>query len=519
MKHTLIIGIVALLFCSCNNFLKEYSQGLARVENITDLDELLAGDAYYQAAYLEYVGTSAPTVRGASAFNHFIHFMSDELKQNSLVYQGVLNSFYGYFTWQRQVGINDKETDIEREDVSWTQAYDYINVANMILAELEEIEINGEKEEATKIRVEGETCFLRALYYFTLVNLYAAPYAPETAATAPGVPVKLTPYIEDKEYVRAPVAEVYAQILEDLERAADCLERSEHKSYLRADINAANLLLSRVYLYMQDYKNARKYARLVIDSKPELCDLHENIGLANVVNEENPEVIFSMGGDLLTAYMCGTDANENQNPYYVSDELAAAFKDNDLRKSTYIKESGNGFCYRKIYWGRAHAGDASRVSDNCLFRTAEAYLNLAEAAAFDNDEVTAREVLGQLQAKRFSTKPIISESGEELIRLIQEERRLELCLEGHRWFDMRRYTLLPEGKGKWNQTVSHTYTQFNNDWFSPQPIRTRVFELAPDDRAFTLAFPKEVLEFQTTLGGNNRPLRIPVVDKDLSDDN
>ncbi len=508
MKHILIIGIFALLFCACDNFLKEYSQGLAKVENISDLDELLAGDAYYQAAYLRY--SYGVYIEGASEFNHFVHFMSDELKQNDRTNRGDVNSHYGYFTWQRQVGINDKETDIGREDGSWNQAYDYINVVNMILAELDDIDVNHEKEEKDKVRIEGEACFLRALYYFSLVNLYAPPYAPATAATTSGVPLKLTSYIEDKEYVCASVAEVYTQILKDLEQAANCLEHSERKSLYRADINAVNLLLSRVCLYMQDYKNARKYAQLVIDRKPELCDLNVNAGIVNVVNEQNPEVIFSMGGDLLTAYMRGYYDDEDRYPFYVSDELADAFLDNDLRKSTYIRETDYGYCYQKIYWGQEYAGNACKVSDNYLFRTAEAYLNLAEAAAFDDDETEARRVLGQLQAKRFHSAPTISESGEALILLIQQERQRELCLEGHRWYDMRRYTVL--SKGKWNQTVRHVYTQFSND-YTPKPIRTRLFELVPDDRAFTLAFPKEVLEYQNTLGINNRPPRIPVLDE------
>ncbi len=518
MKHIWIIGIVALLFSSCNSFLKEYSQDLARVENIGDLDELLGGDAYYPAGYVEF-GRSSITLH-ATPFNHFVHFMSDELKQNDRTDNGRSDAgYYGYFTWQRQVGINDKETDVAREDGSWNQVYDYINVTNMILAELEETEAENSNEEKAKIRIEGETHFLRALYYFTLVNLYAEPYSPEKASTTSGVPVKLTSFVEDKEYVNASVAEVYAQILEDLDRAVECLGQSERKSLYRADINAAYLLLSRVYLYMQDYKNARKYAQLVIDAKPALFDLKGASNQGNVLDDKNPEVIFSMGGDLLTYYIYGSDRDDAQNPYYVSDELAAAFDNpDDLRKTVYLKETDYGYCYQKIYWGRAHTGAYCRVSDNYLFRTAEAYLNLAEAAAFDNDEAKAREMLGQLQAKRFSTAPVISESGEELIRLIQQERQRELCLEGHRWYDMRRYTVLPEGKGKWNRTVSHTYTQFSSDYYDPVPIRTRVFELEPDDKAFTLAFPKEVLDFQSTLGANRRPDRKPVFDEELEPD-
>ena len=42
------------------------------------------------------------------------------------------------------------------------------------------------------------------------------------------------------------------------------------------------------------------------------------------------------------------------------------------------------------------------------------------------------------------------------------------------------------------------------------PERTRIFELEPNDKAYTLAFPKEVLDFQNTLNTNNRPERLPV---------
>lgn len=41
-------------------------------------------------------------------------------------------------------------------------------------------------------------------------------------------------------------------------------------------------------------------------------------------------------------------------------------------------------------------------------------------------------------------------------------------------------------------------------------IRTRVFELEANDKAYTLSFPKEVLDFQNNLSKNERPDRIPV---------
>ena len=507
MKKIFIISCILFVLSSCDSFLKEYSQDLARVETIGDLDELLLGSAYYPIGY-KYIA-SYPLYTVGEPYNQYVHFMSDELKQNeetSYGSNGIFETVFGYYTWQRQVGINLKGTSVGTENTDWKKTYNYINATNMILSELDEVTIHDDEEESTKMRVEGECHFLRALYYFTLVNLYADPYVPSKAASTPGVPLKLTSYVEDKEYQNNSVAEIYEQVLKDLNRAIECLSQTTRKSIYRADITAAYLLTARVYLYMQDYPNARKYAQLVLDRNNNLTDLNLFAGTDNVFTSENPAVICSMGGHFLSYNIYGDDRYDEEYPFYVSDDLIAAFEENDLRKSLYISEGGYGYYYKKIYWGRKHYGSSCSVSDNFLFRTSEAYLILAEACAFDNEEGLARQYIEQLQAKRFAAVPAVTQSGNALIDLIREERQRELCLEGHRWFDLRRYTVCE--KYPWSKTIRHLYTDFSSQDWSPE--RTRVFELEPNDKAYTLAFPKEVLDFQNTLNTNNRPERLPV---------
>ena len=70
---------------------------------------------------------------------------------------------------------------------------------------------------------------------------------------------------------------------------------------------------------------------------------------------------------------------------------------------------------------------------------AEAYLNMAEACAM-LDDAEACDWLNQLRRNRIGQYVDMQYSGEELINEIREERRKELCLEGHRWFDLRRTT-------------------------------------------------------------------------------
>ena len=111
------------------------------METVSDLDELLLGAAYHQKAYyyqLNYV----PYAEG-TPLNIFVHFMSDELRQNDASNygdtQGAMESMFGYFTWQRDVGINPLGTSIGAEGTDWTKIYGYINVVNMVIDELKEV--------------------------------------------------------------------------------------------------------------------------------------------------------------------------------------------------------------------------------------------------------------------------------------------------------------------------------------------------------------------------------------------
>lgn len=513
MKNTFIICILLYTLNACSGFLEEYSQDLAKVETITDLDELLRGSAYLSADKISANSSKYTINLTSSRYITFINFMSDELRQNETTsdgsYSGAFEAMFGYFTWQRNVGINPKGTSISTEDSYWKSTYKYINVTNMIIDELEHINVSGGNEMETRIRVEGEAHFLRALYYFNLINLYADAYKPSTAAETTGVPLKLTSYVEDKNYTCSSVKEVYTQIMKDLKKAEECLKQTQRKSIYRADITTVYLLTSRVYLYMQDYKNAQAYAQYVLDQNDALTDLRSFNGNESVFTKESPEILFSMGGNMLYSYLNGNEENIDWTPYFISDDLLEAFDSpNDLRKFFYIEGQEREYRYRKSVWGVSHWGQACDLSDNFLFRVSEAYLNLAEAAAFNGDDGEARRVLGLLQAKRFSSTSTINESGNALIDLIRRERQRELCLEGHRWFDLRRYAACE--KYPWTKTYRHTYTEYELRSANIIPIRSRIYELEANDKSYTLAFPLEVLQYQSSLNKNNRIEREPI---------
>ena len=432
-----IISILSFMFASCSGFLEEYSQDTAYVRGYEDLDELLLGSVYMPTNAPEHMGYTYGT---DGWYYPYIHLMTDEVQENirssgNGASWDARERYFGYYTWQQQVGIDALGTSIRKESSDWNKIYKHINIANMILASIDEQSTPKEEDELEVMRIKGEAYFLRGAYYFILVNLYGKPYTKTGAKNDLGVPIKNTEYIEDKVYGRNTVEEVYAQVLADLGEAEKCLEKTVHKSIYRADITATYLLLSRVHLYMQNWEMAESYAKKVLAKQDDLRDLNMMEGIPFFLDTTLPEVIFTMGMGGIRFTISGL-----QKDMGISDELYALYKDNDLRKSYFVKYSESGGYVEYVKGGAVADFSRTSLSANFLFRTAEAYLNLAEATAYQGKEDDARKALNDLRVKRLATGQYTNseESGADLIELIREERERELCLEGHRWFDLTR---------------------------------------------------------------------------------
>ena len=519
MKKILGIFCITLLLGSCSSFLEEYSQDLSKVESYTDLDEVLLGEAYLPVGR-NWSANSMLQVE--NKYFQTAHYMSDELTVFSWDDRGDINGvqdeMFGWHTWQQDVGLNAEGSSRNAEDEDWNKAYHCINICNMVIDAIDEQHAANEEQKLEKSRIKGEAHFLRALYYFTLVNMYGKPYSPENLS-APSIPIKLSPVVEDKEYTTNTVGETYNQILKDLDEADTCLINTTIKNRpYRADITAVYLLKSRTYLYMQNWKKAYEYAQKVLAKNDNLLDLNTlSSESGDVLTKSSPETIFSMGGHLLASSIYQQRRFSYGKwvacpVYTISDDLASAFREgeNDLRMQYYIMKDiigggwdftgyMNAWVFKKVA-GWENLG-YKEVSDQFLFRTAEAYLNAAEAAAYMGEEGTARTLLKALRDKRLINSTMPTESGESLVTLIREERQCELCLEGHRWYDLRRYLVCE--KYPYSKTITHYYTSFDYNG----PLYTKRYMLETNDPAYTLALPKEVLDFQNNLGTNHRPTR------------
>ncbi len=143
----------------------------------------------------------------------------------------------------------------------WKNLYVGIERANTLLFNLDKAGLDN----AQKAVVRGETLFLRAFYYFTLVQFYG------------DVPLKLEPSVSvnNVDVARTPSKEVYAQIIADMKEAETLVKTaSEIGSSGQISKSAVRGILARVYLTMagaplhdtEKYRDAREWALKVKES-------------------------------------------------------------------------------------------------------------------------------------------------------------------------------------------------------------------------------------------------------------
>lgn len=515
MRHNTLINLCLIILCaaattSCGDFLRERSNDLAYIRTADDLDELLIGSCYMSVA--------PPTPR---VYDNFycpqLHYMADETEEligdtRYSTESNIRTRSFGYYTWQQRVGDAFDPQRTFKENVDWLRIYKHILTLNIVLDESRKLPSSSVAEQNKIRRVQAEAHFLRAAYHFILVNLYALPYAPQYT-DAPGIPLKLSHYIEDKKYTRESIGTVYDQITRDLRMAISLSKGIRSRSLYRISEAGILLFASRVALYMQDWSTAVSYAHEAMTLHPGLYNLNGLEEKDFFFSSSNPELIFSMGGSLVSAEM-GSSAPIGG--FAVSQELSSLYDKEDLRGKLYIEQikvSGalpNGHYFRPR---KTNPNDMSRceVSDLFVLRGAEIYLNLAEALAMQGQGAEALKWLNQLIQTRYKagTAPTLPNmTDKELVQAIRTERRKELCFEGQRWFDLRRYKVCEPYPDQIELT--HTYTIYKKENRNSIPDVTYYYTLPADEiQGYVLPIPREERVLNDKIQDNIRPLRQP----------
>lgn len=489
------------MLTGCSDFLSEYSQDMIVAKEVEHFNEVLLGEVYLPSQIREW-GPAGTAVGG------FLNILDDDvntgrgkglvgLNQMSQAWGQTVAPLFGYYGWQLEVGKNFNGTYTAADDATWNDLYHRINIINVILDEIVDLPHSTEEKEALYWRVQGEAHFERALFYFTLANLYGKPYVAETADTLLSVPLKLTPYVEhDKDkptqFQRASARAVYAQIVDDLKKASAYLTRSpQNEDYMgyRASAEAAQLLLSRVYLYMQDWPKAAAMADSVMASRNfRLSGLSSLAVGSYFLTEENPEIIHSQGSN----YLATRSVFEGgAGDFCVTRDLYELYdQENDKRYAVFFKLNSvtDSIGLSSKY---ERGSFRSHISDAFTLRMAEAYLNKAEACAMMPErEAEANEVLAELRRNRIVGYEHTPLTGRELVDQVRLERRKELCFEGHRWFDLRRYSVCKTYPYK--REIVHVLNVCgdNIDY-----LYTRLYVLEKDDYAYVFRIPKSTIDF------------------------
>lgn len=419
MKNIIILICLVLTVFSCEDRL-----------DIAPDSKFTAANFYNTADDIEQVVTSAYAfLQSSGQYGESFHFLmevpADNSKEVSLTIRG---GDYGQF---ETFNVNTANPILER---AWTDCYKAIQSCNIVIARIDGI---PDMDKNTKVIRKGEMQFLRALNYFNLVRLWG------------GVPLVLEETVDPFEFFdvgKASVSEVYNQIISDLTNAAQNLPQNQIQQG-RASKGAANTLLGKVFLTLQRYAEAETALRQVVGYT--LQPTYASIFGKNF--EFNDESIFEISfvagleneGSRLTnlfgvASVVGAGEALNQNAPTL--ELFDLYEANDQRRNVTIGVDGDK-TYPKKYIEPVAAPDDSDINVIVL-RYADVILMLAEALneqqyVADGEAFT---LLNQIRTRAgitalSSTDLPNQESFREAIAL---ERRLELALENHRWFDLIR---------------------------------------------------------------------------------
>ncbi len=162
----------------------------------------------------------------------------------------------------------------------WDDLYRSINTTNAVIGRA----ANAQISDALRQQRVAEAKFLRALFYFNLVRLYGDIPLNLDETTAPRT-----------EETRAPKAQVYDQIIKDLNDAIAVLPTTQAQ-FGRATKGAARHILALVYLTRAnsgDMALAATNAKAVI-ADPQYALLPNWKDLWDIKNEKNKEVVFSV---------------------------------------------------------------------------------------------------------------------------------------------------------------------------------------------------------------------------------
>jgi starch-binding outer membrane protein, SusD/RagB family len=431
-KSILYFFLVLLLGTGCKKYLEVNPDTRVEPSYVDDYQAIITG-SYPEASYL------------------FTEIMSDNFRfydYTDFNSATIVNWFKPFYLWSDNYPTNLPVGP----EYAWDLFYHNIYKTNIVLQGID----NAKGDKAHASSVKGEAYLVRAYCHFILVNLFAKHYNKSTASSDLGVPYSIEAQEEGiKLYKRDDVATVYRNIESDIREGINLLDNRyiEEPQYHFSKVSAF-AFFSRLYLYKEEWDKCIAYSDSALMLNNTIRDLPKDY-----------EAFFETGDFKGFAEDYCTSGKENillfnktleWNSFYATgfyaNEFLNYFEDDDLRGKLFVFNSNTSVNYNmQKFFGQYK--DGQQYSNVTLFNVEELYLNRAEAFVRKSspDLNNAIDDLNMIRKQRFlnyipltiksvSTNTDYTEV-ENVLLAVLRERRLELCYEGFRWFDLKRFKI------------------------------------------------------------------------------
>lgn len=365
------------------------------------------------------------------------------------------------YLWEREIYEGEEALD-------WKLPYLAIFYANVVLEGLNDIIVTNENRSEWN-RLKGSALFYRAISYYHMTQLFAAPYDEHSSDLALGLPIRRTANVNVIEK-RSTLKETYEHIIENLLEAEQLLP-VEIPYKTRPSKPAALALLARVYLSMEHYELALLYANHALQLKGDLID-YNSVDTTNstsfplAIPYGNEEVIYYVPTGILALFhFTSTSVNE---------ELYNSYDVNDLRRYVFFFRQPSGAIGFKGNYTGHHELFAGLAAD-------ELYLIKAETSARTGDYETAMNTLNELLINRYiqgEFTPLVATDANDALQIVLNERRKELVWRGQRWTDLRRLNK----DERFQKTLKRTF-------------QGKEYILPPNDKRYVFPIPDNEVSF------------------------
>ena len=436
MKRTiLIITLCSLISFSCEDQLE-----LEPISEFTSASFYKTQEDLENAVNASYASLQSDGQYGQN-FSYLMTVRSDIATVQSLAFSG---SIYGDI---ESFSLNPLNFIIEQ---TWEDIYQGIQRCNIVLNRIDGVSFD---EELRQIR-KGEIKFLRALMYFNAVRLWG------------DIPLVLNE-TEDPlslaNATRTPVDQVYEQIILDLQESIEALPTHGQQDTGRASKEAAQVLLAKVYLTLQNYPRVVSTLNNVVGSFNLLQNFED---VFDPSNKNHAESIFDVqfnssiqGEGSMYANLFAPnniDGNELVNGTgrvlglnLPTEEFLNSFTSEDARRGITIDRGATSdVLFQKKYLDPSPIFNPSKFTNtDCnnnfiVLRYADVLLMLAEALneisyVANGDAFNYLNQVHQRAGLEAYTNSDLPDK-ERFREAVLAERAFELSFENHRWFDLLR---------------------------------------------------------------------------------